>query len=107
MPDTQAPSDVMVTRGQTIDLPKSMTKLYIAAASTLGDRDATFYLDGREKQIKIATMTEHYGNWDMAGLNIKATRTKMHLLLSNSPTRIIPKAIFQTAKLISIYMSLI
>lgn len=72
MPDTQAPSDVMVTRGQTIDLPKSMTKLYIAAASTLGDRDATFYLDGREKQIKIAAMTEHYGNWDMAGLNIKA-----------------------------------
>lgn len=72
MPDTQASSDVMVTRGQTIDLPKSMTKLYIAAASTLGDRDATFYLDGREKQIKIAAMTEHYGNWDMAGLNIKA-----------------------------------
>lgn len=72
MPDTQAPSDVMVTRGQTIDLPKSMTKLYIAAASTLGDRDATFYLDGREKQIKIAAMTEHNGNWDMAGLNIKA-----------------------------------
>lgn len=72
MPDTQAPSDVMVARGQTIDLPKSMTKLYIAAASTLGDRDATFYLDGREKQIKIAAMTEHYGNWDMAGLNIKA-----------------------------------
>lgn len=72
MPDTQASSDVMVARGQTIDLPKSMTKLYIAAASTLGDRDATFYLDGREKQIKIAAMTEHYGNWDMAGLNIKA-----------------------------------
>ena len=72
MPDTQASSDVMVARGQTIDLPKSMTKLYIAAASTLGDRDATFYLDGREKQIKIAAMTEHYGNWDMAGLDIKA-----------------------------------
>lgn len=72
MPDTQASSDVMVARGQTIDLPKSMTELYIAAASTLGDRDATFYLDGREKQIKIAAMTEHYGNWDMAGLNIKA-----------------------------------
>lgn len=72
MPDTQASSDVMVARGQTIDLPKSMTKLYIAATSTLGDRDATFYLDGREKQIKIAAMTEHYGNWDMAGLNIKA-----------------------------------
>lgn len=72
MPDTQASSDVMVARGQTIDLPKSMTKLYIAAASTLGDRDATFYLGGREKQIKIAAMTEHYGNWDMAGLNIKA-----------------------------------
>lgn len=72
MPDTQASSDVMVARGQTIDLPKSMTKLYIAAASTLGDRDATFYLDGREKQIKIAAMTQHYGNWDMAGLNIKA-----------------------------------
>ncbi len=72
MPDTQASSDVMVARRQTIDLPKSMTKLYIAAASTLGDRDATFYLDGREKQIKIAAMTEHYGNWDMAGLDIKA-----------------------------------
>lgn len=76
MPDTQASSDVMVARGQTIDLPKSMTKLYIAAASTLGDRDATFYLDGREKQIKIAAMTEHYGNWDMAGLNIKAAAQK-------------------------------
>lgn len=72
MPDTQASSDVTVARGQTIELPKSMTKLYIVAASTLGDRDATFYLDGREKQIQIAAMTEHYGNWDMAGLDIKA-----------------------------------
>lgn len=72
MPNTAAPHDVMVARGQTIELPKSMTKLYIVAASTLGDREATFYIDGREKTLNIAAMTEHYGNWDMAGLDIKA-----------------------------------
>ena len=68
MPDTDADRDVMVAREQTIELPKGFTKLYMLAASTLGDRDAVFYADGKERPLTIYSFSEPIGKWDMAGL---------------------------------------
>lgn len=67
--DTSAPMDVMAAREQTIDLPKGMTKLYILAGSTLGDRDIVFYVDGKEKPLTIHSIKEPIARWDMAGMN--------------------------------------
>ncbi len=64
--DPSAEKDVLVARGQTIDVPKSTTKMYIIAASTLGDRDVTFYADGKERKLTIHAMSEPVGRWDMA-----------------------------------------
>lgn len=67
--DSSASMDVLVAREQTIDLPKGMTKLYILAGSTLGDRNTVFYVDGKEKPITIHSLKEPVARWDMAGLN--------------------------------------
>ena len=67
--DPSAPKDVLVAREQNIDIPKGSTKLYMLAASTLGDKDVTFYVDGREKTITIHSFTEPLARWDMAGLD--------------------------------------
>lgn len=72
MPNPQEEKDVTVARGQTIELPKSCTKLYMLAASTLGDREVIFLADGKEKPVKIFSFNEPIGVWDMAGLNQKA-----------------------------------
>lgn len=69
MTDAAAEKDVMVAREQSIELPKGMTKLYILAASTMGDRDAVFYVDGKEKNITIHSFSEPIARWDMAGLS--------------------------------------
>ena len=68
MPDTEAPLDVCVARGQSIEIPKGSKKLYLLAASTLGDREETFYADGKEKKLTIYSFSEPIGRWDMAGL---------------------------------------
>lgn len=60
--------DVMVAREQTIEIPKGTTKLYMLAASTLGDREEMFYVDGKERPITIHSLTEPVGRWDMAGM---------------------------------------
>lgn len=68
MPDPNKDRDVLVARGQTIDLPKGCTRLYILAASTLGDRKVVFSADGRDRELTICSMTEPLGRWDIAGL---------------------------------------
>ena len=72
MPDPAADKDVMVARGQTIELPKNCTKLYLLAASTLGDREVIFYADGKEKPLTVFAFNEPIGIWDMAGMKQKA-----------------------------------
>jgi len=67
--DTTALKDVMAAREQTIELPKGMTKLYILAGSAFGDREAVFYVDGKEKILTIHSIREPIARWDMAGLN--------------------------------------
>lgn len=68
MPDTASDKDVTVARGQKIDLPKNCTKLYILAASTLGDREVTFLADEKERPVTVYAFNEPIGVWDMAGL---------------------------------------
>lgn len=69
MPDFNADNDVMVARNQIIEIPKGASKMYILAASTLGDREETFYVDEKEKKLNIFSFTEPIGRWDMAALN--------------------------------------
>ena len=68
MPDTASDKDVTVARAQKIDLPKNCTKLYILAASTLGDREVTFLADEKERPVTVYAFNEPIGVWDMAGL---------------------------------------
>lgn len=69
MPVLESGNDVLVARNQIIEIPKGTSKMYILAASTLGDREAEFFVDEREKKIKIFSFKEPIGKWDMAALN--------------------------------------
>ncbi len=60
--------NALVPRGQIIDIPKGMTKLYILASSISTDREAVFYADSKEKKITVHSMFESVAQWDMAGL---------------------------------------
>ncbi len=68
MPNPSADADVMVAREQNIEIPKGSTKIYLLAASTLGDREAVFSVDGKEKKLTIYSFKEPIGRWDMAAL---------------------------------------
>ena len=72
MPVSDNGNDVLVARNQIIEIPKGTSKMYILAASTLGDREASFFVDEREKKLKIASFKEPIGKWDMAALDQKA-----------------------------------
>lgn len=68
LPDTKGNFDVLVARGQEIELPKESDKIYIIAASTLADREETFLIDNKEKKITIHSFNEPIAQWDMFGL---------------------------------------
>lgn len=72
MPKVDMPKNVLVPREQEIDIPKGSTKLYIIAASMLGDKDITFMADNKERHATIYAMREPIGQWDMAGLGQSA-----------------------------------
>ncbi|MDE5995488.1 MAG: hypothetical protein K2G56_01055, partial [Eubacterium sp.] len=72
MPVAENGNDVCVARNQIIEIPKGTSKMYILAASTLGDREASFFVDEREKKLKIFSFKEPIGKWDMAALDQKA-----------------------------------
>ena len=38
----------------------------------IGDREITLFTDNKERKINIYAMTEHYAQWDMAGLQQSA-----------------------------------
>jgi alpha-mannosidase len=69
MPNADTDKNVFIPRGQEIDIPKGSTKMYIIAASTLDDIDTIFMADNKERHIKIHSMRQMIGQWDMAGLN--------------------------------------
>ena len=72
MPSAELDKNVLITRGQVIDLPKGMTKLYILAASVQGDEEIKLLTDSKIRKIKIHSMRESIGQWDMAGLSQSA-----------------------------------
>ena len=72
MPSAEMEKNVLIARSQEIDIPKGTTKLYMLAASTLGDREVTLFADNKEKHLTIHSMREHVFRWDVAGLNQKA-----------------------------------
>jgi len=68
LPQVSDGNDLLVARGETLELPKGCTKLYFLAASTAGDRQAEFATDRRTKTLTIHSMAELPFLWDIAGL---------------------------------------
>ena len=86
MPSSETLKNVLIAREQEIDIPKGTTKLYMLAASTIGDKDITIYTDNKEKHLTIHSMRENVFQWDMAGLSqsAKIKDAKIGLILSHT-----------------------
>lgn len=68
MPNVDMMKNVLIPRGQEIAVPKGVTKMYILAASVMGDKEVTFMADNKERTFTIHAMREPVGQWDMLGL---------------------------------------
>lgn len=68
MPNADMDKNILIPRGQEIEIPKGVTKLYMLAASTLEDRAFTVLADNKERTFTIFAMREKIALWDMAGL---------------------------------------
>ena len=68
MPSSDMPKNVLIPRGQEIDVPKGVTKIYVIASSVIGDRNVVFMADNKERPITVYAMREPVGKWDMQGL---------------------------------------
>lgn len=86
MPKASMQKNVLIPRGQIIELPKGMTKLYIIAASVLSDKEITLLADNKERRITVHSMTDFVGKWDMLGLNQTAGVKSSPLALEFSHT---------------------
>lgn len=69
MPNVEMDKNIFIPRGQVIEVPKGATRIYMLAASTIGEHEITILADNKERRMKIYSMTEKYGIWDMAGLD--------------------------------------
>lgn len=72
LPNVEMNKNVFVPREQEIDIPKGCTKLYMLAASTIGDKEMIVFADNKERKINVYAMRESVGQWDMAGLSQSA-----------------------------------
>ncbi len=62
--------DVLVCRGQKINIPIASTRAYIVAASTIGDEQVEFIVgEKKKKRVHIKSMSANLSQWDMAGNN--------------------------------------
>ena len=68
MPSADEEKNVLIARGQEIELPRNMTKLYILAASVQDEQETEFLTDSKIRKITVHSMRENIGRWDMAGL---------------------------------------
>lgn len=68
MPNVEMAKNIFIPREQEIELPKGITKMYMLAASTLGEQEITVFADNKERKLTIYPMREKYALWDMAGL---------------------------------------
>lgn len=69
MPNAEMDKNVLIPRGQEISIPKGSTKLYMLAASVIGDKDIVIMADNKERPVTVHSMREPVGQWDMAGLD--------------------------------------
>lgn len=60
--------DVLVCRGQNIELP-SCTRLYFIAGSTSGEQEVFFTYNKKKIAVKIKPIDRPVNEWDMAALN--------------------------------------
>lgn len=86
MPDSSMSKNVLIPRGQEISVPKTVTKMYVIAASVMGDRDVVFMADNKERHVTVCAMREPVGQWDMKGLNQTAEIKSAALALEFSHT---------------------
>ena len=86
LPSAGEDKNVLIARSQEIEIPKGTTKMYILAASTLGDREVTFLADSKEKHLTVHAMRENVFQWDMAGLKQSASikDVKAGIILSHT-----------------------
>lgn len=64
-PRTDGAANALVPKGEVIRLPKGkFNRLYILAASSRGDRRATFLTDGRPHELLIQQWDGSIGQWD-------------------------------------------
>lgn len=86
LPGVDDDKNLLIAREQEIDIPKGSTKLYMLAASTLGDREVTLYTDNKEKHLTIHSMRENVFEWDMAGLaqSARIKDVKSGIILSHT-----------------------
>ena len=72
LPNADMDKNVFIPRGQELELPKGMTKLYMLAASAIGDKEISVFADNKERKLTVHAMREPVGIWDMEGLDQKA-----------------------------------
>ena len=89
LPNAQMDRNLLIPRGQEIEIPKGLTKLYMLAASTLEDREFSVFADNKKRTFTVYSMREPLGVWDMAGLGqtakIKPARVGLELTHTHHP----------------------
>ncbi len=67
---TDGAKNAVKAAGQTIKLPAGYTTLHLLAASTGGDKEATFLVDGKAAMLEIGDYAENIGAGDIRSLGI-------------------------------------
>ena len=67
---TDAANNAVKAAGQTVQLPSGYTTLRLLAASTGGDKEATFLVDDRAVTLEIGDYAENIGTGDIKSLGI-------------------------------------
>lgn len=60
--------NALIPRGQKIQLPKDVNKIFILATSVRGDKELTFLADNKPRKITVHDFFEPIGQWEMFGL---------------------------------------
>ncbi len=81
-------NNALICEGQ--EIAAYGNKLYFVGASLYGDKEYTFKLDGKDKKIKVQSINDRIGQWDLYNLsevaNIKTDRLAWECTHTHSPT---------------------
>lgn len=69
---SQTKENAFVMNGQKIEISDKTDKLCLLCASTDGDKNVQFYVDGEKIEKKILSMTETFAAWDLPDLGDEA-----------------------------------